>query len=286
MKHTGNGDDDWLCMPCEDAEGRKIYPLHESCWNILEQAHTTITGCETRISIEDVTMRLEAHPCGIDDAPSWIASGGWVISGYWNLEGGWMETMHHEFGHSDDTRQLDYLAQDPACVPEILDAASAAIDAAAATRSQQQQQIPTGEPCASTPPPAATLTSPGNITTTTITAAEAPGEKRDCFAKLPAEICTELLCLLPTEAALKLRLASRTMANTPLSATWCKSRFLYPYELSHLGTPATIEKLLLPTQINWQVLTRELVCLPHPPIPPIPIHSSHSCVGYGVLAGR
>lgn len=81
----------------------------------------------------------------------------------------------------------------------------------------------------------------------------------DIFMRLPQEILQELLCFLPTSAVQAVRLASRSMAAVPLSATYWRSRFQFPNELSHINLPLTSSSGQVDyTFVDWKNLCDRL----------------------------
>ncbi|KPM43966.1 hypothetical protein AK830_g2620 [Neonectria ditissima] len=63
---------------------------------------------------------------------------------------------------------------------------------------------------------------------------QAPGKTPDCFVRLPQEIIQELLILSQSKDVASFRLASRTIATSPLSARFWKSRFSEGYEYHYI----------------------------------------------------
>ena len=63
----------------------------------------------------------------------------------------------------------------------------------------------------------------------------------DLFARLPEEVLTEILVLLPSASVRDLQLASRRMASVHLSSRYWRSRFEFPNELCHVILPPELK---------------------------------------------
>lgn len=63
----------------------------------------------------------------------------------------------------------------------------------------------------------------------------------DIFSRLPEEIITEILVLLPSASVRDLQLASRKMASVHLSSRYWRSRFEFPNELCHVKLPPALQ---------------------------------------------
>ena len=64
----------------------------------------------------------------------------------------------------------------------------------------------------------------------------------DIFARLPEEVLTEILVLLPSASVRDFQLASRRMASVHLSSRYWRSRFEFPNELCHITLPPALKK--------------------------------------------
>ena len=64
----------------------------------------------------------------------------------------------------------------------------------------------------------------------------------DIFHRLPAEILTEILVLLPSTSVRDLQFASRKMASIHLSSRYWRSRFEFPNDLCHVRLPPALLK--------------------------------------------
>ena len=62
----------------------------------------------------------------------------------------------------------------------------------------------------------------------------------DIFSRLPVEILTQILVLLPTASVRDLQFASRKMASIHLGSQYWRSRFEYPNELCHVKLPPAL----------------------------------------------
>ncbi|CAD6592550.1 MAG: hypothetical protein ASARMPRED_006397, partial [Alectoria sarmentosa] len=63
----------------------------------------------------------------------------------------------------------------------------------------------------------------------------------EILSRLPVEILTEILVLLPSTSVRALQLASRTMASLHLSSRYWRSRFEFPNELCHVKLPPALQ---------------------------------------------
>ena len=63
----------------------------------------------------------------------------------------------------------------------------------------------------------------------------------DVFARLPEEVLTEVLVLLPSASVRDLQLASRRIASVHLSSRYWRSRFEFPNELCHITLPPALK---------------------------------------------
>ena len=64
----------------------------------------------------------------------------------------------------------------------------------------------------------------------------------DVLHRLPAEILTEILVLLPSASVRDLQFASRKMASIHLSSRYWRSRFEFPNDLCHVRLPPALLK--------------------------------------------
>lgn len=64
----------------------------------------------------------------------------------------------------------------------------------------------------------------------------------DIFSRLPEEIITEIVVLLPSALVRDLQLASRKMASVHLSSRYWRSRFQFSNELCHVRLPPAVRK--------------------------------------------
>ena len=83
----------------------------------------------------------------------------------------------------------------------------------------------------------------------------------DIFARLPEELLTEILVLLPTTSVRNLQLASRKIASVHLSSRYWRSRFHYPNELCHVSLPPALLKAgqVGDRWIDWKRLCDQLL---------------------------
>ena len=83
----------------------------------------------------------------------------------------------------------------------------------------------------------------------------------DIFSRLPEELLAEIVSFLPTISAQSVRLASRTMASTHLSAKFWRSRFAYPNELCHIRLPTELLRgsQIGTSSIDWRELYDRLL---------------------------
>lgn len=83
----------------------------------------------------------------------------------------------------------------------------------------------------------------------------------DIFSRLPEELLAEIVSFLPTISTQSVRLASRTMASTHLSAKFWRSRFAYPNELCHIRLPTELLRgsQIGTSSIDWRELYDRLL---------------------------
>ena len=83
----------------------------------------------------------------------------------------------------------------------------------------------------------------------------------DIFARLPEELLTEILVLLPTTSVRNLQLASRKMASVHLSSRYWRSRFQFPNELCHITLPPSLRSAgqVGERWIDWRRLCDQLL---------------------------
>lgn len=83
----------------------------------------------------------------------------------------------------------------------------------------------------------------------------------DIFARLPEEVLTEILVLLPSASVRDLQLASRRMASAQLSSRYWRSRFEFPNELIHITLPPALKKIgqVSGQWVDWRRLCDQLL---------------------------
>ncbi len=83
----------------------------------------------------------------------------------------------------------------------------------------------------------------------------------DVFHRLPPEILTEILVLLPSTSVRALQLASRKKASVHLGSQYWRSRFDWPNELCHVKLPPALLKSgqVGEQRVDWRRLCDQLL---------------------------
>ena len=185
---------------------RSIYLMHPRCWDILLQQYA-LAASPTQKSLDlnelaKVFLQIPLGRMGGGFTPDWtMYYGGPEL--FWWING--EEDLGELF---DDLPQWHFLQLDPgiSCGFNKL-----FIDPPFRSTTDMSARIP--------------FTDDGG----------------DPFARLPEEVLTEILMLLPSASVRDLQLASRRMASVHLSSRYWRSRFEFPNELCHVTLPPALK---------------------------------------------
>lgn len=185
---------------------RSIYLMHPRCWGILLQQYALV-ALPSQMSLDlnelaKVFLQIPLGRGGGGFAPDWATNyGGPEL--IW-----WMNGLEDHGVSFEDAPQWHFLQRDPgiACgFHELL----------------------------INPPFESSTDKSGWIQFT--------DDGGDIFARLPEEVLTEILVLLPSASVRDLQLASRRMASVHLSSRYWRSRFVFPNELCHITLPPALK---------------------------------------------
>ena len=183
---------------------RSLYMMHPRCWDIFLQQHALVTSpTKADLNLNELAKAFLQIPLG--------KTGGGFAPDWATDYGGpelfwWINDLGELF---DDTPQWHFLQRDPgiACGFDEL-----------------------------------FLNPPFESTTDMSGRVQFTDDGGDIFARLPEEIITEILVLLPSASVRDLQLASRRMASVHLSSRYWRSRFEFPNELCHITLPSALKK--------------------------------------------
>ena len=183
-----------------------LYLMHPRCWDILLQQHALVAS-PTKADLDlnelaRIFLQIPLGRTGGGFTPDWATDYGGPEQ-FWWMNGEWNS------GEIADAPQWHFLQRDPGLV------------------------------CGShelfiNPPVESPADMSGRIQFT--------DDGGDIFARLPEEVLTEILVLLPSASVRDLQLASRRMASVQLSSRYWRSRFEFPNELCHIKLPAALKK--------------------------------------------
>ena len=186
---------------------RSLYLMHPRCWDIFLQQHALVASpAKAGLDLNELAKAFLQIPLGKTGggfAPDWATDYGGPETFWWvNGE----EDTEELFDHAP---QWHFLDRDPgiACGFDEL---------------------------FTNPPFESTTDMTGRIQFTE--------DGSDVFARLPEEVITEILVLLPSASVRDLQLASRRMASVHLSSRYWRSRFEFPNELCHITLPPALRK--------------------------------------------
>ena len=184
---------------------RSLYLMHPRCWDICLQQHALVASpTKASLDLNELAKAFLQIPLGRTRggfAPDWATDYGGPEL-FWWVNG---EESGEPF---DDATQWHFLQRDPgiACgFDELL----------------------------TNPPFESTTDMSGRVNFTE--------DGADIFARLPEEVLTEILVLLPSASVRDLQLASRRMASVHLSSRYWRSRFEFPNELYHITLPPALK---------------------------------------------
>lgn len=206
------------------------YPMHPICLELLKQQYAQHAR-GTSLDIDILGKILSSQPLDENERglkPDWSNDGYLGAEQFWRDGWDWMEEplLENEFSDIED---YDYLVLDPGKVEGF-------------------------DMLLQNPPTYSTSQGADAIMLAVLTPVT------DCFLGLPQELLSVILCYLPASDVKSARLASRTMANVPLSDTYWHSRFDFPFELSHFDwDPSWISGRTEVAHINWPAFCLELL---------------------------
>jgi hypothetical protein len=210
------------------------YPMHLICLELLKQQYSQYAR-GTSIDIDILGKILSCQPLDENERglkPDWSDEGYLGAEQFWRDGWDWMEEplLENEFSDLED---YDYLVQDPGKVKGF-------------------------DTLLRNPPRSRISQDADAITLDVFTPVT------DHFSSLPQELLSFILCYLPASDVESARLASRTMANVPLSDGYWHSRFDFPFELSHFDwDPSWLSGRTEVAPINWPAFCSELL---HPDV--------------------
>ena len=193
-----------LTVNLRDASGnsiKSIYLMHPRCWDILLQQHALVASpIRTYLDLNDLSKIFLQIPLGPCGDRF---RPDWVTDYAGPERFFWIDEMHD----LAEERQWHFLARDPGMAlgfDELL----------------------------ANPP----LESAANISPRI----QSANHEGDIFSRLPAEVLTEVLVLLPSASVRDLQLASRKTASVHLSSRYWRSRFDFPNDLCHVTLPPAL----------------------------------------------
>ena len=208
---------------------RSVYLMHPRCWDICLQQYALVASpAQMDLDLNRLAKAFLQIPLGRRGGgftPDWSPD----YCGpelFWWIDGG-VESLRELF---DNAHQWHFLQRDPgiACgVNELF----------------------------INPPFESTADMSGRVQLTE--------DSDDIFARLPEEVLTEILVLLPSTSVRDLQLASRRMASVHLSSSYWRSRFEFPNELYHITLPPALK---ISGQVDGQWVDWRRLCdqLLHP----------------------
>ena len=215
-----------------------VFPVHPICWDLFLQNHALLAAanaCNPDLNLlGDILSGQDLEQDGRGLHPSWTKD-------YDGPEQFWADGWrHHEepeasevAGILDWSTEWDFLVKDPGTIEGFDDII------------KNPPLAPTGK--------------------VSLLIKVKPGNKSTCpFARLPQELLSGILTLLPTPSVGAVRVATPSMAIVELSMTFWRSRFEFPHELSHITPPSTLsfsqEKWV---NIDWIELRRRILGAPN-----------------------
>lgn len=205
------------------------YPMHPVCLELLKQQYSQhARGTSIDIGILGKllsTQTIDENGRGLK--PDWSDGGYLGAEQFWQEDWDWMEEPFLE--NEIDIEDYDYLVQDPGQVK--------------------------GFDMLLRNPPTSSKSPHTDVVTPAVSS-----PRSDCFLVLPQELLSIIICYLPASDVKSVRLASRAMANIPLSDTFWHSRFDFPFELAHIyWDPSWTSGRTEVPPINWHIFCSELL---------------------------
>lgn len=218
-----------LTVNSRDASGnsvKSIYLIHPACWDILLQQHALLAAptrtCLDLTELSKVFLQIPLGPKGDRFRPDWVVDYAGPERFFW-IRG---DSLERKSLLAE--REWHFLARDPGMVLGFDDLLA----------------NPPLEHATNLPPQSPFLASVGDI-----------------FSRLPVEILTEILVLLPSTSVRSLQLASRATASLHLSSRYWRSRFEFPNELCHVTLPPALQRSgrVGERRVDWRRLCDQLL---------------------------